>query len=158
MDNMLTEAMASAALATATMGNNQTNGESILRVELRKLRDLFAKDSQRIQTDLEAKMEAEKVKMENSNSALWQENDQRLGQVERVQKQVQNQLERLDESAVDGNVLSTEVMKIAKYTHCGKFQFLNCFNVQKLRFQKLSKIFEFSSQNYHTKFRHLLFI
>ena len=48
VDNMLTEAMASAALATASMGNNQTNGESILRVELRKLRDLFAKDSQRI--------------------------------------------------------------------------------------------------------------
>ena len=145
VDNMLTEAMASAALATATMGNNQTNGESILRVELRKLRDLFAKDSQRIQTDLEAKMEAEKVKMENSNSALWQENDQRLGQVERVQKQVQNQLERLDESAVDGNVLSTEVMKIAKYTHCDKIQFLFYFNfhASKLRFEKRSEIFEF---------------
>ena len=62
--------------------------------------------------------EKTKLGMKNSNSALWQDNDQRVGRVEMVQKQVQNQLESLlNKSSADQNVLSTlatEVMKTAK--------------------------------------------
>ena len=71
---------------------------------------------------LEVKMdeleEKTKIGMKNSNSALWQDNDQRVGRVEMVQKQVQNQLESLlNKSSADQNVLSTlatEVMKTAQ--------------------------------------------
>ena len=62
--------------------------------------------------------EKTKIGMKNSNSALWQDNDQRVGRVEMVQKQVQNQLESLlNKSSADQNVLSTlatEVMKTAQ--------------------------------------------
>ena len=71
---------------------------------------------------LEVKMdeleEKTKIGMKNSNSALWQDNDQRVGRVEMVQKQVQNQLESLlNKRSADQNVLSTlatEVMKTAQ--------------------------------------------
>ena len=71
---------------------------------------------------LEVKMdeleEKTKIGLKNSNSALWQDNDQRVGRVEMVQKQVQNQLESLlNKSSADQNVLSTlatEVMKTAQ--------------------------------------------
>ena len=46
VNGMLTEAMASAALATASMTNNQTSDEAILRVELRKLHAEFLQNSQ----------------------------------------------------------------------------------------------------------------
>ena len=46
VNGMLTEAMASAALATASMTNNQTSDEAILRVELRKLHAKFLQNSQ----------------------------------------------------------------------------------------------------------------
>ena len=62
--------------------------------------------------------EKTKIGLKNSNSALWQDNDQRVGRVEMVQKQVQNQLESLlNKSSADQNVLSTlatEVMKTAQ--------------------------------------------
>ena len=71
--------------------------------------------------------EKTKLGMKNSNSALWQDNDQRVGRVEMVQKQVQNQLESLlNKSSADQNVLSTlatEVMKTAK-----KSTFVICNN------------------------------
>ena len=52
VNGMLTEAMASAALATASMANNQTSDEAILRVELRKLHADFLQNSQEIKEEL----------------------------------------------------------------------------------------------------------
>ena len=52
VNGMLTEAMASAALATASMANNQTSDEAILRVELRKLHADFLQNSQKIKEEL----------------------------------------------------------------------------------------------------------
>ena len=83
---------------------------------------IFKQCVQEIKEELEVKMdeleEKTKLGMKNSNSALWQDNDQRVGRVEMVQKQVQNQLESLlNKSSADQNVLSTlatEVMKTAK--------------------------------------------
>ena len=73
---------------------------------------IFKQCVQEIKEELEVKMdeleEKTKLGMKNSNSALWQDNDQRVGRVEMVQKQVQNQLESLlNKSSADQNVLST---------------------------------------------------
>ena len=82
-----------------------------------------------LRQDLQAKIEALEAETENgisnANSALWQDNEMRLVNLESSQKQVQNQLERLVNNNGADQIafanLTTEVMKVTARKNISSF-------------------------------------